>query len=267
MFLSLSLSLSRSVCLCHSLSLYFSRSLSLSLPRSPSRFLSFFVPLILSLFLCVCVCVRVHVACVRVHTCLCVCARGSVCVCVYVSVCTTSRRLAVFCDACGAMIQPGQKFLPVRGGVDRDICAPCAEIYTPNQGDGHMALSNPILLADPWRPGMEILYRTPDTDALLDCDSLREAIQRCCAAYHDRPLLGVIERRSGRGVVESHTSAAEAGGWGEGGKGMHTHAHTHLQPTPPCLSDIGTRTTTITARTYVHLHTQAKTRASLRCNS
>ena len=121
------------------------------------------------------------------------------------------RRLAVFCDACGAVIPAGKKVLPVRGGsspsLDRDICDICAHTYPP---EGHVSLCSPILLSDPWRPSMETMYRTPDCDALLNgCDSLREAMSRCLVAYFDRPLLGVLERRHGRNKADAKQVSSE----------------------------------------------------------
>jgi hypothetical protein len=120
------------------------------------------------------------------------------------------RRLAVFCDACGAVIPAGEKFLPVRGGtspsLDRDICDICAHTYP---AEGHVPLCSPILLPDPWR--METMYRTPDCDALLNgCDSLREAMSRCLVAYFDRPLLGVLERRHGRNKADDAKQVSSA---------------------------------------------------------
>jgi hypothetical protein len=61
------------------------------------------------------------------------------------------RRLAVCCDTCGAIIHPGQKFMPVRGvapGRDHDVCAACADSFT-SAGEGSNA---PSLLSEPWRP-------------------------------------------------------------------------------------------------------------------
>ena len=62
---------------------------------------------------------------------------------------------------------------------------------------------------------METMYHTPDTEALLNCDSLRGAVLRCLAAYHERPLLGTVERRRGRG---SQVSAERSGGKEKGEK-------------------------------------------------
>ena len=122
------------------------------------------------------------------------------------------RRLAVFCDGCGEIIRPGQRFMPVRGcqdpANDRDLCAACTEAYNPGNAETQFAMSNPIALAEPWRPSMETMYHTPDTEALLSDDSLRVGVLRCLAAYHDRPLLGIVERRRGRGSL----AGAERGG-------------------------------------------------------
>ena len=61
------------------------------------------------------------------------------------------RRLAVFCDGCGEIIRPGQRFMPVRGcqdpANDRDLCAACTEAYTPGPAETQFAMSNPIALA------------------------------------------------------------------------------------------------------------------------
>ena len=60
---------------------------------------------------------------------------------------------------------------------------------------------------------METMHRTADTDALLDCDSLRAALYRCFAAYHDRPLFAIVERRRGRGSAQrSETQQHEGAG-------------------------------------------------------
>jgi len=56
---------------------------------------------------------------------------------------------------------------------------------------------------------METMYHTPDTEALLNCDSLRGGVLRCLHAYHERPLLGIVERRRGRGSL---VSAERSGG-------------------------------------------------------
>lgn len=118
------------------------------------------------------------------------------------------RRLAVFCDACGVMISPGDKYLPVRSGSvpedDRDICSTCADSYSHSES----AFFSPLLQG----LSMEVMYRTPDTEALLNAPSLRDALVRCFAAYHDRPLLGVLQRRRGRTRgVSSSPFASEAG--------------------------------------------------------
>ena len=116
------------------------------------------------------------------------------------------RRLAVFCDACGVMISPGDKYLPVRSGSvpedDRDICSTCADSYSHSES----AFFSPLLQG----LSMEVMYRTPDTEALLNAPSLRDALVRCFAAYHDRPLLGVLQRRRGRTRGVS-SLASEAG--------------------------------------------------------
>jgi hypothetical protein len=122
------------------------------------------------------------------------------------------RRLAVFCDVCGAIIPPGHRFLPVRSGAapenDRDICSSCADTFTSSETQLFL---NPTLLSDASLPSMEIMHRTPDTEALLNCESLRTVILRCFAAYADRPLLGILERRRRRvrgGAAEGGRDAA-----------------------------------------------------------
>lgn len=76
-----------------------------------------------------------------------------------------------------------------------------------------------LILGDPC--SMETMHSTPDTEALLDCESFRAALHRCLSAFKDRPLIGVIERRRGRGStpVESNVETLPADAQGEGAWG------------------------------------------------
>jgi len=74
------------------------------------------------------------------------------------------------------------------------------------------------------RASMETMHPTPDTEALLDCDSFRAALLRCLSAFKDRPLIGIIERRRGRGSTSAEpnveTAPADARGEGAWGGGV-----------------------------------------------
>lgn len=66
------------------------------------------------------------------------------------------RRLAVCCDVCGTIIQPGQKFMPVRGlsgarSCNRDICAGCVDAVAEGESV-HTSPDVPKLLSEHWRP-------------------------------------------------------------------------------------------------------------------